>query len=106
EVAARLADIAGAAHDRQARQATPGWQALMCNRRRQPQQQGGQPKAIAQQLRRGQAEAISELAEDAESPKAASRADDKRHPRDTATCGRWHHRILSRRLAGYEAIGR
>src|SRR5438309_11352277 len=83
EVAARLPDISSAAHDDESEQTTSWWQGLSQDQGGEPEQQGCQSESIAEQLRRGQPQAISELAEDAEGAKADCRADDECHAHGT-----------------------
>ena len=94
EVAARLADIAGAAHDRQADYAAPRRQALMHDHGGRPEENGGEPESIAEQLRRAQPETIGELAEDAQRAEATCRADDECHPGRTSIADRRTHAAI------------
>src|SRR3989442_974209 len=95
EITARLPNVPGAAHDREADEA-PAWRKVLASRdRRQPEQDRSQGEAITEQLRRGQPEAIGELPEDAQGAEADSRPDDERDAnRASIRFGRPHPAIL------------
>ena len=94
EVAARLPDISSAAHDDESEQTTSWWQALSQDQGSEPEQQGCQSEAIAEQLRRGQPQTIGDLAEDAEGAKADRRADDECHAGRTSVAGGRRHPVI------------
>src|SRR5207237_350980 len=78
EVAARLADVAGATQDGESDQAASWRQSLAHDGGRHPEEDGGEPEPIAQELRRRQVETIGELADDTQGAEATCGANDQR----------------------------
>src|SRR5712691_9123801 len=95
KITARLPNVPGAAHDREADQA-PAWRKGLASRDRcQPEEERSQCEAITQELRGGETETVGELAEDAQGAEADSRPDDERDAdRASIRRGRPHPAIL------------
>src|SRR5712691_4634268 len=95
EITARLADVAGAAHDREPEQTAPRRDGLPDHHRCQPEEQRRERKPVAQQLRSRKPEAVGELAEHAQRAKANRGTDDERHAHGVSIGrGRWHPAIV------------
>ena len=94
EVAARLTDVSGAAHDRQTDEATAWRQVLPHDGGCQPEQLSGQPEAITQKLRGTQSETVGQLPEDTEAAEETGRRDNKCHSGRTAIADRRTHAAI------------